>query len=229
MTVHLCDNDRPYIDCFSKGISLSEALLTNRAVHNENNVVWIHSFLYLFHLVKKLSFLFVTTRSIKNDDLHSIRFKVSDSFLGNRNRISFNITTIERNSNLCCILFKLIEGTSSESISTNHTNSPSFFLIVVSNFAASCCFSTSLQSNEHYYVRFASLRLIRFFLYFEKGSQLFYYCSFDQSSKVSAFLFFTFELIHNVLSELHYVSDIYIAAEKSIAYLFQTFFHGLFV
>lgn len=144
MTVHLCNDDWSNINCFSESLSLCITLLTNWAIHNEDDVIRLDCFLDLFHFIKKLSLLFVTSWCINYNDVHTFLFELSNTFFGYCYRISLDITSIEGDSYLRCVLFKLIKGSCSESISTNHGNSPSLFFIIVGNFTASGSFSTTL-------------------------------------------------------------------------------------
>ena len=144
MAIHLSDDDWSNINCFSEGLSLCITLLTYWAIHNEDDVIRLYCLLDLFHFIKKLSFLFVTTWCINNNNVHAFLLELSNTLLSYCDRISLDITSIEGDSYLCCVLFKLIKGSCSESISTNHGNSPSLFFVIVGYFTASGSFSATL-------------------------------------------------------------------------------------
>lgn len=50
-----------HIDCLSEGLSLIKTGLTNRTIHDEDNVVWLYRGFHLLHFVEKLAFLSVSS------------------------------------------------------------------------------------------------------------------------------------------------------------------------
>lgn len=163
MSIHFCNYYTTHINCLFESFSLGKALLTYRTIHHKNNIIRLNRFLDLFHFIKELSFLFVSTRSIDNNDFHPLFFKLVHTFFSYEDRISFDVATIERHSNFGSILLQLIKSTSSESISANKTNFPSFFLIIIGNFCAGGCFSTTLKSDKHNDIAFSPFWLIGLF------------------------------------------------------------------
>lgn len=182
MSVEFGNNNTSNLDSFIKGLSLSKTLLTNRTVHNENNFIRLDCSLDLLHLFKQFSFLFVPTRSIHNDNLHTFLLEFLNTLPSNFDRVSLTVAAIEGNSNPGSILFQLIECTSTECISTNHGNSPALLFVVVSIFGTSGCFTTSLQTDKHHNIRFSFLGLEGFSLNVEQVSQLSDYLSLNQGS-----------------------------------------------
>ena len=229
VTVHLGDDNWAYIDSFPEGLGLSIALLTDGAVHDKDDVVGADSFLNLFHFIKELGFLFVSTWGIDDDDFHALVFELGNSFFGDGNWVSFDVASVEGNSYLGCVLFQLIEGSSSEGIGANHGDSPAFLFVVVCYFTASGCFSTALKSDKHDDVDFSSFGFEGFLLNFEEAGQFLDDGLFDENSEVATALFFIFELIENILSQFHDILDIDIAAQECVANLFEAFFDGFFI
>ena len=229
MTIHLGNNDRSDIYSLPEGLGLSITLLSNRAVHNKNAVIGTNSLLHLLHLIEELGLLLVSSRSINNNDLHSFLLKLGNSLLSNCYRVSLNVTTIERNPDFSCVLLQLVEGTSSEGIRTDHSHSPSFLFVVVGHFTASGGLSASLQPNKHNDIDFSPLGLKRFFVNLKQRCQLLNDCLFNQDPQVSSSLFFVLELVEDILSQLHYVSNIDVTSEEGITDLLKALLDCLFI
>ena len=229
MTIHLGNDDRSHIYSLPKGLGLSIALLSNRAVHHKDAVIRTNSLLDLLHFVEKLGLLFVSTRSINNNDLHSFLLELSHSLLSNCHRVSLNVTTVERNPDFSSVLLQLIEGTSSEGIRTDHPHSPSFLLVVVGHFTASCGLSTSLQPDKHDDVDFSPLGFKWFFVNLKQRCQFLDDCLFDHDPQVSSSLFFVLKLVEDILSQLHHVSNIDVTSEEGVTDLLEALLDCLFV
>jgi hypothetical protein len=229
VSVHLSDDNRADIDCFPEGLSLNITLLSDRTVHHEDDVIGLHCLLNLLHLIEELCLLLMPSRGIHDNDLHAFFFELGHTFLSDRNGVSLDVATIEGNSYLRCVLLELVKGTCSESISAYHCHSPSLLLIVVGDLAAGSCLTATLKSNKHDDICLSSFRLVRLLLNLEESRELFDNCGFDEDSEVSSLLLLCFELIHDVFSKLHDISNINIAAEQSVADFFETIFHYLFI
>ena len=199
VSVHLGDDDRSDVDCLPEGFSLSVALLTNGTIHNKDDVIWFHSLLYLFHLIEKVSLLFVPTRSINDDDLHPFLFKLSNTFFSDSHWISLDVTTVERDPNLGCVLLKLVKSTCSEGISTDHGHSPPLLLVVVGNLAASSGFAATLKTHKHDDIDLPPLRLEGLFIDFKKACEFLDDCGLDEYSEVASLILLMLEFFGNVL------------------------------
>lgn len=208
MSVHFCDDHTSDVDCFSEGIGLCKALLADRTVHDENDVVRVDNFLDLLHFVEKFGFLFMSSWSIDYDDFHVLVFELIDSFFSDGDWVGFNVTSVERHSYFGSILFQLVEGTGSEGVSTDHGDSPSLLFVEVGHFRAGGCFSTSLQSYEHDDVGFSPFWLERFFIDFQEVCQLFDDLAFDEDTEIASFALVVPEFIHDVLSHFHYIANV---------------------
>ena len=126
------------------------------------------------------------SRSIDNDHLESVIFKILYSFLSNLDRISFCFMSIERTFDFCSILSQLIKSTSSERITTDQSYSPPLPHIVISKFGTSSSLTSSLQTNKHDNISLSSLKLIRFLLRFQEISHLLNNVLLNESPHVSS-------------------------------------------
>lgn len=170
VAVHFRNDDRSDVDSFSEGLRLHIALLSDRTIHNENYVVWFDCFLNLFHFIEQLRFLSVPSRSINQNNFHSLIPELCDSLLSDGNWICLDVAAIEWYANFGCILLELIKSACTESVCANHRHSPSFLLVVVGHLAACCCFAASLETDEHDDVGLPSFGLKRFLIDFQKPS-----------------------------------------------------------
>ena len=171
----------------------------------------------------------MSPRSINNNDLHSFLLELGHSLLSNCHRVSLDVTSIERNPDFSSILLQLIEGTSSEGICTDHAHSPSFLLVVVGHFTASGGLSASLQPDKHDDIDFSPLGLKWFFVNLKQRCQFLNNCLFDQDSQVSSSLFFMLELVEDILSQLHHVSNIDVTSEEGVTDLLEALLDCFFI
>ena len=102
--------------------------------------------------------------------------EVRDTLISDLYRISLVLMTEEGTLDLCSIHLQLSERSSSKSICTYHANSPAFLHVMISELGASSCFSRSLQSDKHHYIRFASDKLCWLFVRGKHCGELIDHC-----------------------------------------------------
>jgi hypothetical protein len=182
MTIKFSYNNRTYSGSLFECFGLVKTRLSNTTVHHENSIIRLDYLFNLFHLIKESYFLLVPSRSVDDDDLIFMLFEISHTFFGNFDRVSFFFVTEEWALDLSCIHFQLFKGSSSKCVATHQTNSPVLFHVVEGKFGASCCLSTSLESDKHDNVALTSLEFIRFLLCTEHICELVCHSLLDKSS-----------------------------------------------
>ena len=110
--------------------------------------------------------------------------EVRNTLISDLYRVSLILMTEERTFNLCSIHLQLGERSSSKSICAYYANSPALLHVMISELGASSCFSRSLQSNKHHYIRFASDKLHWFFVRGEHCGEFIDHCFLNHLSKV---------------------------------------------
>ena len=83
-----------------------------------------------------------------------------NSLLSNFDWICLVLVSEEWALDLGCIHLELLKSTSSESISADKSYSPASLHVLVSKLGTSCCFTRSLETNEHDNVWLASNELV---------------------------------------------------------------------
>jgi len=103
----------------------------------------------------------MTTGSIHYDDLILVLPEVGNTSLSNLHRVSLVLVTIERTLDLGSVHLELSEGTGTECVSAHDTHLPAFLHVVIGEFCASRCLTSTLETNKHDDIGFATLELIR--------------------------------------------------------------------
>ena len=115
-----------------------------------------------------------------------------------------HVPAVEMHTGFHCILFELLEGTSTECIGANKSRFPSFplehetneisykdaanrtNLIVMRNLRNCCSFTGTLQTNKHKHIRLTTLRLIWLCAAIKHIAQLIKYRSLQKTTLVNS-------------------------------------------
>ena len=136
------------------------ASLTYAAIHDENSSVRGNYCSDLLHLLEKRCLLLVSTRGIDDNDLKLLLLEEVDTLFSDLDRVSLLLVAEEGTLDLGGIHLELLESTSSESVCADETYAPALFHVMICEFGTSCCFTRSLQTDEHDNVGLALLELI---------------------------------------------------------------------
>lgn len=182
MSIKLGYDTRTNINTVFEGFSLTVTSLTNTSIHNKDCSIRLYFLLDLLHFVKESWFLLVSSWSI-NDDYFVLHLaEICSSLSSNLYWISLFLVSKEGTLDLGCVHFKLLERSSTESISTDESNLPALLHVMEGKFSASSSFSWTLKTYKHYDVLFAALKLIRFVITSQHRGQLSYDSILDESA-----------------------------------------------
>lgn len=150
----------------------------------------------------------MSTRGIHNNHFIIFFFECLDSQFSNSNWISFGVTSVEWNSDFCSILFQLIEGSCSESISTNQSHSITFLLPIIGIFRTGSSLTSSLKTDKHDNIALSLLWLERFFLSIQKTSKFSHNFLLDNFLQICGLILLNLKLHSNIFSHLTHISNI---------------------